>query len=78
MNFFTRRSTSGTRALSKADRIILYAGQITDAVILESWARNRAESIARHRKETEDLERQYPGYREELNRQRSLAGLPPL
>lgn len=79
MSFFSRRSSRTIRApLSQADRIILYCGRITDEVILESWTRDRAESIARHRKETQDIERQYPGYREELNRQRTSAGLPPL
>ena len=41
-------------------------------------AAEAAKEIARQPTEAEDLERQYPGYREELNRQRALQGLPPL
>jgi hypothetical protein len=34
--------------------------------------------IAEARKEAERVEKKYPGYREELNRQRASAGLPPV
>ena len=56
--------------------MILYAGQISDQVIRETWARSRAEAIMRHRKEDEELERKYPGYREELQRQPMEEDLP--
>ena len=75
MQFF---NDSVDRGRSHVDRIILYAGYITDNVILDLWTRSRAESIARQRKEIEDLEQRYPGYRTELNRQRAFVGLPPL
>lgn len=75
MSFFSRRACGET---SQADNIILNAGRIAEAAMLECFTQHRAETIARQRKETENLEREYPGYREELNRQRRAAGLHPI
>ena len=81
MNFFPRRRRAETApepALAEADNIILNAGRITDQTILESLASSAAFWAVYRRHQTGRLEREYPGYREELNRQRTLAGLPPI
>ena len=75
MSFFSRRQVGQT---SQADNIILNAGRIAENAMLECFTQHRAETIARQRQETEILEREYPGYKEELNRQRVAAGLPPI
>ena len=75
MSFFSPRRRG---EIGQADDIILNAGRIADAAMLECFTQHRAESVARQRKETEDLEPKYPGYREELNKQRRAAGLRPI
>lgn len=75
--FFTRKEN--TRApRQETDPIILAVGQITDEAILGSLVEEAAFWAAHNRKRTGDLDREYPGYREELNRRRAAVGLPPI
>lgn len=78
MGFFYKNPERSDSSASRADNIILYAGEITERAMLDCWTQARAESISRRRHEAAELELQFPGYREELNKQRARAGLPPI
>jgi hypothetical protein len=79
MSFVTRHQSARTQPeVSAADNIILNAGRIADETMLDCFTESRAFWSAFRRKQAEQLETEYPGYREELNRQRALAGLPPV
>lgn len=52
--------------------------QRTRRWLAEQRAADAAWRAAGARKEAERLEKEYPGYRGELNRQRAIAGLPRL
>jgi hypothetical protein len=77
MGFFDRRRSGED---SQADNIILNAGRITDEALLDTFTKGAAFSAAFRRHEASLLEKYFPGcgYREELNKQRSAAGLPPI
>jgi hypothetical protein len=82
MKVFERRSavshTASAQTVSVADNLVLNAGRIADETILDCLTESRAFWTAFRRRQLERLENEYPGYREELNRRRALAGLPPL
>jgi hypothetical protein len=46
--------------------------------LAEQRAADAAWWAAHRRHQAEELEREYPGYREELNKQRAATGLPPV
>ncbi len=72
------RSTEPRGGLIEVDRIILNAGQIAEEAMLDSFTQSAAFWTAHRRQETARLEREYPGYRDELNKLRAGAGLPPI
>ena len=49
-----------------------------DQLQTESLARLRARTLVRDRQEAARMEKLYPGYTAELNRQRARVGLPPV
>ncbi len=81
MRFFTgsqSAQSSPKPPFVEADNIISNAGRIADEAILDCITESAAFWTAYRRRETRRLEKQLPGYREELNKQRALAGLPSL
>jgi len=80
MSFFTRQpATAGTKSpMSEADNIILNAGRIAEQTMLDCFSQSAAFWTAYRRKQAADLERDFPGYQEDLKRHRAATGLPPL
>lgn len=83
MGFFTRRPQLNNTSVrgateTEADQIILNAGRLAEDAMLDCFTQSAAFWAAYRRKETERLESEYPGYRDELTKRRAAAGLPPV
>jgi len=77
MGLLTRTPKTGG-PYSDIDRVILCAGEIADEAILGCFIESAAYAAAQDRTRARELDRKYPGYRQELNKRRAAAGLPPL
>ncbi len=62
----------------RSDPFIQVAARMTEQAVLECLTERVAFWSAYDRKRTEELDRAYPGYRDDLNRQRAAVGLPPI
>ena len=79
MSFFSSRPEGRPQhddELESVDPIILEAGKLADEAMLDCLTETGAYWATYRRWQTENRDRQIPGYRDELNRRRAAAGLP--
>jgi len=77
MGLFTR-SVKSARSTYQPDPIIMITARMAEEAMMDCFTQQAAFWAAHRRKKAEQLDREYPGYREELNRQRAAVDLPPI
>lgn len=77
MNFFSRNVKTAD-ARYELDQVIATAGRAADEAMVACLVESEAFWAAHDRKRATELDEKYPGYRAELNRRRTAAGLPTL
>jgi hypothetical protein len=77
LGFFDRKA-SGTHSNPEPDQFILDAGAMTEDTMRYLRATSISSSLAIELWLVQNHEREFPGYRAELNRRRAAAGLPPI